>query len=314
VSRASLWLPPQGSTIAEAVDWSWSLVFWISAFFLALVTALLLLFVWRYRGREPQESASHNTPLEVTWTVIPTILVGIMFWTGYTTYLDMAVPPDGAYEIRVTGQKWRWLFTYPNGYVDPELHVPVDTPVVLTMTSEDVIHSLFIPAFRVKRDVIPGRYTTLWFEALYAGEFDVYCTEYCGTSHWEMLSRLVVHPPGEYEAWLAEASDFLARMPPAEAGQKLYEQRGCQQCHSLDGSTRIGPTFLGLYGSQEALAGGGSVTVDDSYIRESILTPQAAITAGFQPVMPSYRGRLSDAEIEAIIEFLKMHGSAGGPG
>lgn len=311
---ASFWLPPRASTIADAVDWSWSFVFWVSTFFFLLVTGLLVLFVYRYRGDRTREAPTHNTPLEVVWTAIPTIIVGFMFWNGYTTYLDMAVPPEDSYEIQVTGQKWSWLFTYPNAYADSELHVPVDTAVTLVMTSPDVIHSLFIPAFRIKRDVIPGRYTKLWFSAVREGEFDIYCAEYCGTDHSRMLSKVVVHARGEFDAWLAEASDFLNRMPPAEAGQKLYEQRGCRQCHSIDGSAGTGPTFLGLYGSQEALAAGGSILVDESYVRESIFNPQARVTAGFAPVMPTYQGRLSDAEIGAIIEYLKTlaDGPAGG--
>jgi cytochrome c oxidase subunit 2 len=197
------------------------------------------------------------------------------------------------------------MFTYPNGYIDSQLHVPVDTAVKLTMTSEDVLHSFFVPDFRIKRDVIPGRYTRLWFTAVETGEYDIFCTEYCGTNHWNMLSKLVVHERAEFDSWLEEASDFLSKMPPAEAGEMLYNMRGCKQCHSVDGSPGIGPSFLGKFGSEEQLLTGETVVVEENYIRESILDPQARIVAGYDPVMPTYQGRLKDEEITAIIEYMK---------
>jgi cytochrome c oxidase subunit 2 len=183
--------------------------------------------------------------------------------------------------------------------------VPLDQPVQLIMSSQDVMHAFFVPEFRVKRDVIPGRYTKLWFTAVETGTFDVFCAEYCGTKHSQMLSKVHVHEPAKFRAWLEEASDFLARMPPAEAGALLYTMRGCKQCHSIDGSVGTGPSFAGLWGSSHALAGGGTVTVDENHIRQSILQPQALVTAGFEPVMPSYQGRLKDPEIGAIIEYVK---------
>ncbi len=306
--RATFWLPRQSSNLAAGVDRNWAIVFWISAFFLALVTLVMLAFVVRYRARPGhvvRPSASHNTPLEVLWSVVPTILVAYLFWSGYEAYLDMATPPQDAYEVRVTGQKWNWLFTYPNGYVDSDLHVEVDRPTVLLMTSPDVIHSFYVPEFRVKRDVVPGRYSKLWFTALAPGEHDVFCAEYCGKDHSAMLAKVRVHPRGEFDRWLDEASDFLSRMPPAEAGQLLYAVRGCKQCHSVDGGAGTGPTFLGLYGSQERLASGDTVEVDESYVRESLLMPLARVTAGYDPVMPTYQGRLREEEIAAIIEYLK---------
>jgi cytochrome c oxidase subunit 2 len=170
------------------------------------------------------------------------------------------------------------------------------------------MHSFYVPEFRIKRDVIPGRYSKAWFEALQTGRYDILCTEYCGTSHSSMLANLYVHERGEFDAWLEDASNFLARMPPAEAGGLLYNQRGCKQCHSLDGSAGTGPSFLGLYGSRHALASGEMIEVDENYVRESILMPQAKIVAGYEPVMPTYQGRLKDEEIGAIIEYLKTLG------
>lgn len=311
----TFWLPRQGSNLARGVDFNWNLVFWLSAFFCALVTGLMLWFVLRYRGRRGQEaepSASHNTALEVFWSVVPTLLVIGLFWSGYKTFLDMVTPPGDAYEVRVEGQKWNWLFTYPNGYVDNTLHVEVGRPTMLVMTSKDVIHSFYVPEFRVKRDVIPGRYTKLWFTAVEPGEYDVFCAEYCGKDHSAMLAKVRVHERGGFEPWLEQASDFLARMPPAEAGGMLYQVRGCKQCHSVDGSPGTGPSFLGLWGSSERLRDGDSVTVDENYVRQSILEPQTRVTAGYQPVMPTYQGRLKDEEIGAIIEYLKTLKGDGG--
>jgi len=306
--EGTFWLPSQASETAAEVDASFRLVYWISVFFLALITFLLVFFIVRYReraGYERQQAPEHNTPLEVFWSVIPTLIVIGLFWSGYRSYLSLAVAPQNTYEILVTGQKWNWQFTYPNGYVDAQLHVPRDTAIKLIMSSQDVIHSFYAPNFRVKRDVIPGRYTQVWFTPLATGEYDVFCTEYCGTSHSAMLSKIVVHEPNEFDAWLEEASDFLTRMPPAEAGQMLYRMRGCKQCHSVDGTVGTGPTLAQLFGTSVSLVGGATVTVEENYLRSSIVDPQSQVVAGFEPVMPTYRGRLKDEEISAIIEYIK---------
>lgn len=308
IGTGGFWLPERASTFAHRVDANWDLVYWVSVIFFALVTFLMFFFVFRYRGTHGDRATSkvtHHTGLEVFWSVVPTLIVVVLFWQGYKTFLDMVTPPQNSYEVLVSGQKWNWAFTYPNGYVDADLHVPVDTPVTLVMSSQDVIHSFFVPEFRIKRDVMPGRYTKLWFNATLLGEYDILCAEYCGTSHSEMISKLVVHERGEFDAWLEEAADFLSRMPPAEAGELLYNKRGCKQCHSVDGSSGIGPTFLGKYGSMEALTTGESILVDENYVRESIYEPQAKLTAGYDPVMPTYRGRLKEEEVTAIIEYMK---------
>ena len=302
------WMPFQGSTTAPAVDRLFYFIFWVSVVFFVLIVGLSLLFVIRYRARRghtAEPSAHHNTALELTWTVIPLILVVVIFAWGFMVFMDMTTAPANAQEVQVTGQKWKWLFTYPNGHVDENLHVPVDAPVNLVMTSEDVIHSFFVPAFRLKRDVVPGRYTTTWFRATAPGEYQIYCAEYCGTAHADMLAKVVVHPPGGYERWLADAGNLLDRMSPAEAGQLLATTRGCFQCHSVDGRSGIGPTFQGTFGSRRPLGDGGLVLMDENYIRESILDPNSRVVAGYEPVMPTYRGRLTDQEITAIIEYLK---------
>ncbi len=274
----------------------------------------MVVFVVRYRRREgvePEPSPTHNTALELTWTVIPLLLVMVIFAWGFKAFLDMSTPPANAYEIQVTGQKWKWLFTYPNGYVDENLHVPVDEPVRLVMTSEDVIHSFYMPAFRMKQDVVPGRYTKVWFRATKAGEYQVFCAEYCGTGHSDMLAQVVVHEPGGFEKWLDEVGNLFKTMPPVEVGERLYRQRGCAQCHSIDGAASVGPTFKGVFGHDQALKGGGSALVDENYIRESILEPQAKIVAGFEPVMPTFKGQLTDREITAIIEYIKTLSGSG---
>ena len=306
------WMPVQASTGAPAVDRLFFFILWLSVAFFVLIVGLMVLFVVRYRRRAgrtaPDASPSHNTALELTWTIIPLILVIVIFAWGFKVFMDMSTPPGNAYEVLVTGQKWKWLFTYPNGHVDENLHVPVDTPVRLVMTSEDVIHSFYVPAFRMKKDVVPGRYTKAWFRANKTGEYQVYCAEYCGTSHSDMLSMVVVHEPGGFESWLDKAADFLNTMPPAEAGAKLVAQRGCAQCHSVDGRGGIGPSLKGVFGHQVQLVSGPPLVADEDYIRESILEPQARVVAGYQPVMPTYKGRLKDAEITAIIEYLKVLG------
>ena len=301
-------MPAAGSTSAPGVDRIFHFILAVSVFFFLLIVGLMALFVAKYRRRPgvaPLPSPTHNTALEVTWTAIPIAIVLVIFVWGFRVFLDMSTPPANSYEIIVTGQKWKWLFSYPNGTVDENLHVPVDRPVRLVMTSEDVIHGFFIPDFRLKHDVVPGRYSKVWFRAVKAGEHQIYCTQYCGTGHSEMLAKVVVHEPGGFEKWLEDAGSFLKKMPPAQAGEKLYRIRGCAQCHSLDGAGSTGPTFKGVWGRKEALKGGTSVVVDENYVRESILEPQAKVVAGFEPVMPTYKGRLTDQEITALIEFMK---------
>ncbi len=304
----NFWFPPSVSSVSSQVDSLFYFILSLSAFFFVLIVGLMLIFAVRYRRRPGYVQASapdHNNSLELFWSIIPAILVGLIFFRGFTGYLDMRTAPAETYEIKVIAKKWAWLFQYPNGYLDADLHVPVNRAVKLTMTSEDVIHSLYVPAFRVKRDLVPGRYSTMWFEATRAGEFPLLCAEYCGTKHSDMGATVVVHPSGEFERWLDQASNLIATLPPIEAGKILYTRRGCAQCHSIDGSARIGPSFQGTFGTTQAFADGSTSEIDENYIRESILEPMKKIRAGYRPVMPSYKGQLKDAEIDAIIEFIK---------
>jgi cytochrome c oxidase subunit 2 len=306
---SGFWMPVQGSTGAVVVDRIFSLVLWVSVFFFVLIVSLMVFFVLRYRRREGREEATpsprHNTVLELTWTAIPILIVIVIFIWGFRAFLDLNVPPANAYEVLVTGQKWKWLFTYPNGHVDEDLHVPVDTPVSLVMTSEDVIHGFYVPAFRLKRDVIPGRYVKLWFRAVKRGEYQIYCTQYCGTGHSDMWAKVVVHEPGGFERWLEEAGNFLKTMSPAQAGEHLYRTRGCAQCHTLDGAASTGPSWKGLFGSKLPLQDGRVIIADENYLRTCIVNPTENVPAGFQPVMPTFKGRLTDQEITAIIGFMK---------
>jgi cytochrome c oxidase subunit II len=304
---AGFWLPDSAAD-HPAMDRVFQMILIISSLLFLLVAGLLVYFVVRYHrrpGRAPQASPSHSAWLETAWTVIPVLLVSVIFYQGFTAFVQMQTPPPNCYDLRVSARQWAWQFEYPNGYIDKELHVPAGEPVRLTMKSEDVIHGLWIPALRVKQDVVPGRYTSLWFQADRIGTYDLLCTQFCGDQHSSMLSSVVVQDRKDYDAWLKDAANFLKTMPPAEAGKALYHRRGCSQCHSIDGIAGTGPSLKGIYGKPVRLSDGRDVPVDDNYIRESILDPQAKIVAGFQPVMSTYKGQLSDAEITAIIEFIK---------
>lgn len=305
----SFWLPPRNSTAAAEVDWVFYLIFWISLFFFVLIVGLMIYFTIRYRRRSSRSGAEraphHSTALEVVWTVIPIGLTVLMFWGGFKAFLNLTQPPANATTINVTAKKWSWWFDYPNGYGDSTLHVPVNTPVQLQMTSQDVIHSFYIPTFRVKKDVVPGRITSVWFEATETGQFNVFCTEYCGTGHSDMITTVTVHEPAEYAAWLEKAGSLADTMPPADAGEYLYTKYGCNQCHTTDGSASTGPSFLNSYGYEHLIAGGTTVTVNEDYIHESILDPQAKIRDGYQGVMPTFQGKIKESEIFQLIAYMK---------
>ena len=310
----SFWLP-KSAVDDRAMDPVFYLILGICAFFFLLVVGLMVFFVIRYRRREgvgPEKTVTHNTLLEIGWSVIPLIIVGYIFYRGFAAYMVMQTPPQQCYEIRVTGKQWQWYFTYPNGHIDENLHVPQDEPIKLIMTSGDVIHGLWIPAFGVKMDLVPGRYSSVWLPAgKKVGSYRLLCTEYCGgdrkQGHSDMLAVVEVHSREDYNAWLKNAADFLKNLPPAEAGKILFQRRSCVQCHSFDEkrTAGTGPPLWGVFGETHDLDGGGTVVVDDNYIRESILEPQAKVRAGYQPVMSTYQGLVSDTDIVALIEYIK---------
>lgn len=321
-TNSSFWMPTEASTYAGNVDWVFYFILSIAAFFFTVIAVTLVLFVVRYRrrpGHHEQPTATHSLGLELTWSIIPLILVIVIFIFGFKGFMDMVTPPANSYEILVTAAKWNWLFTYPNGHVDANLHVPVNRPVRLVLTSQDVIHSLYVPAFRIKKDCVPGRFNKAWFEATKINTdpgYDLFCAEYCGTKHSEMIAKVYVHEPTDFAKWLEDASHWEGRMTPAQRGAGLYRQRGCQQCHSLDGTNNIGPTFKNLWDHVVE----GSVTFRDGtrlsslfndnytpedYIRESIYKPEARFVAGFNPAMPTYQGQVKENDIPAMIAFFK---------
>jgi cytochrome c oxidase subunit 2 len=308
VHRGSFWFPEVGTAVAERTDSLFDIILWISIFFMVLITGMMGFFVWRYRRRPgvaAERTATHQTSLELLWTIIPSIICVFIFYFGVANYLDIRTPPADANEVQVTGQKWVWQFTYPNGLVSSDLHVPVGEPTRLLMRSEDVIHSMFIPAFRAKVDVVPGKYSKMWFTPNSEGVHQIFCAEYCGQGHSSMLSQIHVHSTEGYARWLADEEEKSLNKSPVALGGDLYKARGCAQCHSVDGTRGIGPSFKGLWGRDEHLEGGATVHVDENYLHESIIEPMAKIVAGYAPVMPTFKGKLKDREIAGLIEYIK---------
>ncbi|MFO0923166.1 MAG: cytochrome c oxidase subunit II [Pirellulales bacterium] len=311
----TFWFPKQASTFAPEIDSFFQFLLWLSVIFFVLIVVPMAYFVWKYRDRPGYKGdprALHNTPLEITWTVIPTFIVIYIFIRGTYGYLDMARPPSDTLDINVVARKWSWQFTYPNGGVSDEMHLPINRPVRLIMRSEEaegtypVLHSLFVPAFRAKQDVVPGRYNVMWFNPTLEGRYDLFCTEYCGDNHSRMITKVEVSNKETFDEWVAKINQ-----PPTEDdkhGEWLYKRLGCKGCHSVDGSKVVGPSFKGTWGKDVQFAGGkGSGSFDENYVRESILNPQAKARSGYESAsaMPSYQGRVKDADIDKIIAFMK---------
>lgn len=306
--NGSFWLPEGTSTLAPEIDSLFYFVTWASAILFFGVMAAMVYFAYRYRRRDELEVPSPVEPnqiIEITWIVLPTILVLIVFNWGFKVFIKQGVAPPDSYDIQVRASMWKWDFEYPDGTTTTgEFHVPVDRPVRLIMSSADVLHSFFVPEFRVKQDILPDRYTSVWFTATKQDTFNVYCTEYCGNGHSAMLATVVTESQGEFENWLQSAG-AAEDLPLPELGARLYEQQMCQQCHSTDGTPGIGPTMLGLYGSTETMADGETVQVDENYLRESILEPGARIVEGYQNVMPPTYGGLSERQVSALITYIE---------
>ncbi len=327
-------LPLSGSEIAHSWDLLWYFLVWLSVFFFVLIVGGMVYLAVAYRakmGAKPKYITGNHL-LEALWTAIPTALLLIIFVWGYVVYNKMSRAPSDAMEIRVVGKQWLWQFQYPETgrTTINEVYVPVNKPVKLVMSSEDVLHGFFIPNFRVKSDVVPGMYTSVWFEANVPGKHQVFCTEYCGTSHSQMLAQVVALSPEDFEAWKAgkkfenipvagqEPAQSVAMRDQvrlvaasatvgslAEQGKKLTETKGCIACHSADGSAKVGPSYKGLFQSQVATVDGKNWLADENYLRESIENPNAKIVKGFQPVMPTFKGLLTEAELNAILAYIK---------
>jgi cytochrome c oxidase subunit 2 len=278
----------------------------VSVFFFTLICILILVFAIKYRRRSEHERPAAilgSLKLELVWTIIPLILALVMFTWGARLYIDMYTPPGNALNIYVVGKQWMWKIQHPEGNREiNELHVPVGTPVKLIMTSEDVIHSFYVPAFRMKMDVLPGRYTSAWFEATKPGKYHLFCAEYCGTKHSEMIGSIYAMEPTEYQDWLARTAGTSATM--AEAGEELFAQLGCGTCHASDSGAR-GPDLAGLYGSTVTLLTGETTVADDAYIRRSIIDPTSEITEGYAPLMPTYKGQVDEEDVLKLIAYIK---------
>jgi cytochrome c oxidase subunit 2 len=302
-------LPEQASTVAGQVDAIYLFLVAISVFFTLLLAGLVLVFGIKYRRREgaPAPERPHeDSSLELIGGGILLVLVLVLFGWGAKVFFHSTRPPADAMEILVTGKQWMWKLQHPQGKREINtLHIPAGRPIQLTMTSEDVIHSFFIPAFRVKQDVLPGRYTRLWFEATKPGKYRLFCTEYCGTEHSMMGGWVNVLTPADYERWLVDSGGAaVASETPVQAGERLFTQLGCQTCHN-PGSGQLGPHLAGVYGHTVKLADGTEVVADDEYLRESILNSQAKIVAGFQPVMPVFKGIVNEDQLLQLIAYIK---------
>ncbi|MCB0318784.1 MAG: cytochrome c oxidase subunit II [Bdellovibrionales bacterium] len=306
------YLPEQASEVAHKVDFVNNLITDLSVFFTVAIVGSMIYFAVRYRKKDGKD---HETPqihgnnfLEMVWTVVPTIICVFVAWYGVVVFKEIRHVPEDALEIGVMAQKWKWDFEYENGKKTvAELVVPVNRPIKMVMKSRDVLHSFFVPAMRVKMDVIPGRYTYVSFKPIKTGEYNIFCTEYCGKDHWNMLAKLKVVSGAEYDNWLNDNSAelALASSTPAERGGELYVKNGCNACHSLDGTPGVGPSFLKLYGREGTTTDGQSYKADHEYLQESILYSTKRIVQGYQPVMPAFEGQLNDDNINDLIAFIK---------
>jgi cytochrome c oxidase subunit II len=299
--------PEQASTFAPNVDNLLFFLLAVSVFFSALIFFSIFYFAIKYRRRSERELprvVHGGMALEVVWSVIPFGLTMVMFAWGTSIFFKESRPPDNATQIYVVGKQWMWKLQHPEGQREiNELHVPVGRPVKLVMTSEDVIHSFFVPAFRTKQDVVPGKYSTTWFEPTKVGKYHLFCAEYCGTNHSGMTGWIYVMEPQDYQTWLSGSGEGSL----AQRGQRLFESLACSNCHKPDKTGRC-PPLVGLYGKSVELTGGATVKFDEAYIRESILHPTAKVVAGYQPIMPTFEGQVTEEQVLNLVEYIKSLG------
>jgi cytochrome c oxidase subunit 2 len=297
--------PQQASVQAGQVDAVYFFLLTVTAFFSLLIATLIAVFCVKYRRRSDEEVGvpiHGSLALELVWTFIPFGIVMVMFGWGAKVFFDLYRPPAGAMEIYVVGKQWMWKVQHMDGQREiNELHVPVGRPVKLIMGSEDVIHSFYIPAFRVKADVIPGRYNNLWFQATKPGRYHLFCAEYCGTKHSGMIGTVVALEPDQFQAWLSGGAGSDS---PIAAGEKLFQSLSCNTCHVPGGQGR-GPELNNVVGTTVQLQSGGTVVVDDAYIRESIVNPHAKITAGYQANMPAFQGLVTEEQLMQLVAYVK---------
>jgi cytochrome c oxidase subunit II len=321
--EGNFWLPKAVNKAADDSDLMFIAVLALSVFFFVAITIAVVYLTIKYRhrpGHKAEPSSSHNDALEITWTVIPTIIVVFLFWYGWRSYIHVVTPPNKAVEIDVLAWRWNWQFTHENGVTDSDLHVPAGVPVRLIMTSKDVLHSFYAPAMRVKQDVVPRRYTYAWFEATKPGTYRLTCAEYCGTSHAQMAcldidpvsghcnrrAVVVVHKDlDEYRKYLTDKATDQMNMDPVDLGKMLYDKKGCSACHTVDGTPKVGPTWKQPDWGKQITLTDGTVTMDENYVRESIMYPQKKSRPGFPNSMPSFEGQLKDKEIAGLIAYIK---------
>jgi cytochrome c oxidase subunit 2 len=306
--------PQQASEQAVQIDALYFFLVAVTGAFAVLVALLVVVFAVKFRRRHEDEvgDAIHGSlALELLWTIIPLGITMVMFVWGAQVFFHMTRPPKGAMDVYVVGKQWMWKLEHMDGTREiNELHVPTGRPVKLIMGSEDVIHSFFIPDFRVKADVVPGRYNTLWFTATKPGRYHIFCTQYCGTKHSNMIGWVTAMDPADYQAWLASGAPSGTMV---ENGAKLFNDFACSSCHSETSQGR-GPSLARRYGTQIPLEGGGTATMDDAYIRESILNPRAKLAAGYQPIMPTFQGLVSEEQLLQLIAYVKSLSGAADTG
>lgn len=303
--------PENASSIAAEVDALYLFLVLLTLIFSVLIAVAIMYFTVKYRRREENEVPEQiegSLKLEIVWSVIPFLISMVIFGWGAKIYFDQTTSPKNAMDMYVVGKQWMWKFQHPEGQREiNELHVPVNKKIRLIMATEDVIHSFFVPAFRVKQDIVPGpnRYSTLWFEPTKVGRYHIFCAEYCGTNHSSMIGSVEVMEPQDYENWL---SGGAAEGSMSQKGEKLFSDLGCVTCHRSDAQGRA-PMLDGLYGKQQQLIGGAKITVDESYVRESILDPTAKVVDGFQPIMPSFKGQVSEEQLLQLVAYVKSLGT-----
>ena len=302
-------LPPRASASSTEFDLLYFFLTGVTAFFVVLVAVLVVYFTIRYRRRHPNETGADihgSLVLELTWTIIPLLISMVMFGWGASLFYRMSKPPQDAMDLYVVGKQWMWKVQHPEGVREiNEMHVPIDRNVRVTLGSEDVIHDYGIPAFRVKMDAVPGKLTTLWFRAIVPGRYHIYCDQYCGTRHSEMIGEVVAMEPQDYQAWLASGGSVASAAAAAGPnGEQLFKDFACLTCHLANGSGR-GPSLVSVAGSTVHLADGRTVVADDNYLRESILNSQAKVVQGFTPIMPVFQGMLSEEQVLSLIAYIK---------
>jgi len=308
--------PDQASTVAGTVDELYTFLVGLTIFFSVLITALIIFFALKYRRRSEDEyprPIEGSMKLETVWIVIPFFIVMVIFVWGASVYFAVFRPPEDALDVYVVGKQWMWKFEHPDGQREiNELHVPIGRRVKLTMATEDVIHAVYVPAFRLKADVVPGRYTSIWFEPTKPGRYHLFCAEYCGTRHSGMIGWVEVMTPADYQTWLSGGSGEESL---AVRGQKVFMSLACNSCHRSDGSGR-GPVLDGLFGRSLELEGGQRIVADENYIRESILNPKAKVVSGYQPVMPTFQGLVGEEQLLQLVTYVKSLSpvQSGGPG